>query len=331
MMRIGEVIRRYRKEKNMTQEEMANRLGVSAPAVNKWENAVSLPDITMLAPIARLLGITLETLLSFHEELAQEEINGFIHELEERLKSETYEESFRWAKEMLEQYPNCELLIWQTAMLLDVTRVVKKVDDGETYDDYILGCYTRVLQSKEPELKDRAADSLFSFYFRQEQYEKAEEYLTYFRQGSMEWKLKTAFLYSKTNRIWEAYQIYEQMLFSGCNTLKMVLGHLYMLAMAEGDAEKAHFLAEKESELAKLFEMGTYNELSGRLQMAIDCKDAKEAERLMEELLESIETLDNYRNSRLYEHMTFKELRPEFVEEVRQILKKKFQEEGYEN
>lgn len=39
-MQIGEVIRKYRKQKNMTQEEMANRLGVTAPAVNKWENGV---------------------------------------------------------------------------------------------------------------------------------------------------------------------------------------------------------------------------------------------------------------------------------------------------
>ena len=41
-MQIGEVIRKYRKRKNMTQEEIANRLGVTAPAVNKWENGVSL-------------------------------------------------------------------------------------------------------------------------------------------------------------------------------------------------------------------------------------------------------------------------------------------------
>ena len=40
-MKINEVIRKYRKEKHMTQEEMANRLGVTAPAVNKWESGVS--------------------------------------------------------------------------------------------------------------------------------------------------------------------------------------------------------------------------------------------------------------------------------------------------
>ncbi len=40
-MRTGEIIRKYRKEQNMTQEDIANFLGVTAPAVNKWENGVS--------------------------------------------------------------------------------------------------------------------------------------------------------------------------------------------------------------------------------------------------------------------------------------------------
>ena len=51
-MTIGKVIRKYRKLANLTQEEMAVRLGVTAPAVNKWENENSCPDITLLAPIA---------------------------------------------------------------------------------------------------------------------------------------------------------------------------------------------------------------------------------------------------------------------------------------
>ena len=41
-MQIGEMIRKYRKERNLTQEEMARYLGVTAPAVNKWENGGSL-------------------------------------------------------------------------------------------------------------------------------------------------------------------------------------------------------------------------------------------------------------------------------------------------
>lgn len=87
-MQIGQVIRQYRKEKDMTQEEMANRLGVTAPAVNKWEKGSSMPDITLLAPIARLLGISLDTLLSFREELTQEEIRDIIYTLNSMLREQ---------------------------------------------------------------------------------------------------------------------------------------------------------------------------------------------------------------------------------------------------
>ena len=68
-MELGKVIRTFRKEKQLTQEEMARRLGVTPPAVNKWENGNSYPDITLLAPIARLLGITTDTLLPYRKEL----------------------------------------------------------------------------------------------------------------------------------------------------------------------------------------------------------------------------------------------------------------------
>ena len=44
-MQIGSVIRKYRKECGLTQEEMAKRLGVTTPAVNKWENGNTNPDV----------------------------------------------------------------------------------------------------------------------------------------------------------------------------------------------------------------------------------------------------------------------------------------------
>lgn len=98
-MSLGKVIRKYRKIRNMTQEEMAERLGVTAPAVNKWENENSYPDILLLAPIARLLGISLDTLLSFREELTMEEITGILYEAEKKLKEESFEGGVSMGKE----------------------------------------------------------------------------------------------------------------------------------------------------------------------------------------------------------------------------------------
>ena len=87
-MQIGSVIRKYRKECGLTQEEMAKRLGVTTPAVNKWENGNTNPDIELLAPIARLLHISLDTLLSFQEKLTDMEIETLIRQMGDKLEKE---------------------------------------------------------------------------------------------------------------------------------------------------------------------------------------------------------------------------------------------------
>lgn len=54
----------YRKAKNMTQEELAEKLGVSPQAVSKWENGIACPDIQLLVPLANIFEITTDELLS---------------------------------------------------------------------------------------------------------------------------------------------------------------------------------------------------------------------------------------------------------------------------
>ena len=93
-MKIGEVIRKYRKENHLTQEEMANYLGVTVPAVSKWETGSSYPDIALLAPIARLLGITTDMLLSYKEELSDKEINLLLETAIQKIKSGGYAEGY---------------------------------------------------------------------------------------------------------------------------------------------------------------------------------------------------------------------------------------------
>ena len=62
-MTIGKRIAFLRKEKGLTQEELANQMGVSPQAVSKWENDQTCPDISALPRLARLLGVTVDELL----------------------------------------------------------------------------------------------------------------------------------------------------------------------------------------------------------------------------------------------------------------------------
>ena len=64
MNTLGQRIAALRTAKNIRQNELAERLGVSSQAVSKWENDISCPDISILPALAAELGLTVDELLS---------------------------------------------------------------------------------------------------------------------------------------------------------------------------------------------------------------------------------------------------------------------------
>jgi len=60
----GAVIRKLREDKKMTQEELAGKLFVSSKAVSKWETGQGFPDVSLIEPLAKALGISVIELLS---------------------------------------------------------------------------------------------------------------------------------------------------------------------------------------------------------------------------------------------------------------------------
>lgn len=64
-LKIGNKIKAKRRERNLTQEELASMLGVTKAAVSKWENEESYPDIMLLPQIAQLFHMTMDDLFDF--------------------------------------------------------------------------------------------------------------------------------------------------------------------------------------------------------------------------------------------------------------------------
>ncbi len=60
----GVTIKRLREEKRLTQTQLADKIGVSSKAVSKWETAKGLPDITLIEPLAKALGVSVMELMS---------------------------------------------------------------------------------------------------------------------------------------------------------------------------------------------------------------------------------------------------------------------------
>ena len=62
--KTGQLITELRKEKGLTQKQLADALNVTDKAVSKWERGLSFPDISMLEPISELLGISIMEILA---------------------------------------------------------------------------------------------------------------------------------------------------------------------------------------------------------------------------------------------------------------------------
>lgn len=329
-MQIGEVIRKYRKDKNMTQEELAVRLGVTTPAVNKWEKGNSYPDIMLLAPIARLLDISLDTLLSFQAELTEEQVNGILAELEQKLETEPYNTAVTWITDKIETYPNCDRLLLHGTIMLDGYRLSHDMEEKERdeNDTLILGNYQRALESEDYKIRDQAADSLFGWYQRHDEYDKAEECLFYFSPNYPDQERKKAVVCRKTGRRDEAYQILEGILFHKYTENSALFHELYSMALEENDMVRAAAMVEKQRTLTNIFEMGKYREESAGLELAAYRKDEEETIRIAGELLENIEDLYCFTRSDLYRHMEFRDPKEGFLENLKENLRKNFRQDA---
>ncbi|MCH5188539.1 MAG: helix-turn-helix transcriptional regulator [Oscillospiraceae bacterium] len=103
---IGETIKRLRRERGITQEQLAERLNISAQAVSKWENGLSLPDISQLAPLAREFQVSADVLVGLGTDGTD---IGDI--LEQAYRLPDVEKTYDALQEALACYPNSPALL----------------------------------------------------------------------------------------------------------------------------------------------------------------------------------------------------------------------------
>lgn len=130
-MKIGARLAKLRREKGLTQEQLAEKLGVSAPAVSKWETDSSYPDITLLCPLARALGTNVDVLLQFEAELPDEEAARLINEVMETALQGGRREAGARLLELLRTYPNSVSLKYQASIVCNAFAVFFSGSDEE--------------------------------------------------------------------------------------------------------------------------------------------------------------------------------------------------------
>lgn len=219
-MKINEIIRERHLAKGFTQEQIANYLGVSAPAVNKWEKGTSYPDIILLPALARLLDTDLNTLLSFQDDLSEKEVVLFMNEVSETMDKNGFEAGYLLATEKLKEYPTCDLLVSNLAMLLDGALMLhgSKNKTNEMYREKIDSLYYRAAQSEDATIREQSQACLISKLMEKQDYEQAQEILnTLPKKSPVDKEQAQANIYIAQGDLEKAAKLIEEKLLSATN------------------------------------------------------------------------------------------------------------------
>ena len=294
-MEIGKVVKENRKRLGYTQEQLASYLGISAPAVNKWEKGASYPDITLLAPIARLFDINIDTLLSFSKKISNEEVETMAHELIEMAKTEGVRKAYEAAEKYSLEYPNSPLLFLRLAQIFDTMLTVYDKDiENQDYIGKIRQWYKRAITNGDKLISETAISLLIANYQEREDFELAQQLIDTLEEPVVDKRIAQCYLFMYQKRYEEAYVVAEETLLSKITEMQRMLSSLVGISIRENNLEATQKYEEYLKNTAALFPLFPNNEEIAPFQVGLLLKDEEKCLNAMEKIVTGLnESLDN--------------------------------------
>ena len=185
---MGQIIKRLRKERNFTQEELAEQLGVTCQAVSKWENDSGLPDISQVVPLSVVFGVSTDVLFGRYNANDEATIDDIIKEAKVPLKTDNNNYSevdcYNVLTDALKIYPNntkllLEALSYGCSILMD-NDVETEEQKDRLYTECLHHAELVINYSKDVSSVLRVHKWLVYLYCHVGQFEKAKEHASMF-------------------------------------------------------------------------------------------------------------------------------------------------------
>lgn len=115
---IAKTLISKRKEKGITQDELANYIGVSKASVSKWETGQSYPDVTFLPPLAAYFNISIDELMDYKPQLEKDDIQKLYRRLSADFAAKPFDTVMNDLHQIIKKYYSCFPLLLQMGMLM---------------------------------------------------------------------------------------------------------------------------------------------------------------------------------------------------------------------
>ena len=302
-MQIGQIIRKFRKEKNLTQEQLAVYLGVTASAVNKWEHDVSYPDITQLSPLAKILGTDVNTLLAYQEELSDTEVILYAEEVARLLRTGKFADAYEHGQTLLKTHSGCEQLTLLIAQLLNAGLQMLPKEESGQYRPQITAWLEQLSQSNDATVVAQAASSLCLNYLSTDCYEQAQAMLDRIPSPGYDKRPLQGALYIRQESYDSAQILFESMLHQAAHQALSSLQNLFLIAQKQNDTALAQAYARCMEQLPVLLELGDELKASVRILTALEDKDEEKFFSALEQLIQVFTEPAAPQSGCLYRHL----------------------------
>lgn len=150
-LNIGENIKSLRKQKDITQEQLAEMLGVSCQSVSRWESGVCYPDMELLPQLAKIFEITVDKILGVDDIAENKKVEEYLERFQKAINKGKIDECIAIAREGVAEYPNNYVLLDKLMYALFVSgdddgNISEWKENMEKYDAEITALGERIMK-----------------------------------------------------------------------------------------------------------------------------------------------------------------------------------------
>lgn len=285
-LKIGKRIQDFRRQKGLTQEQVAAALNISAAAVSKWETDTTYPDITLLNPLARLLGVSVDVLLDFQSQMTEEECMKRMEHADALFASRKWEEGQQYCEELLKEFPTDLFLKFRVASTyMQYAGASCEEEIMRRQMERSIELFEESTASEQKKVAETAWYVLSGLYCMNEEYEKGLEAVEKLPQPDFDARsMKSSILY-QMGRIEESENLTQRCLYEEIRDAGLSLVSLAKIAGEKREYKKAFQFLDAAQALETLFEenrLGGVNVMVSQMKLGIWVKEGKRTEALLE-------------------------------------------------
>ena len=162
-MSFGKTIKKLRRERDMTQEQLAEILSISPQAISRWETDMAMPDISLIAPLCNFFNITSDELLEIDLANKEEDITAICNEADKYSRRGYSEEARRILENGLIKYPDALKIVYHLMYVsywqYDIIKDVKYLDEA-------IKCGEKILAQSTDDSQRHGAIQVLCFSYR---------------------------------------------------------------------------------------------------------------------------------------------------------------------